>query len=142
MSVCMRLHITIHMVVSSITTLGSSIDVLSCRGSLITVMLFQVKLLELYTALKDRSTTFQGENCPMLPELPGKVLFGRTQVHQVAERRRVKIEEFCEASYCCVSCKRTQKCRKPMARLITTTCTIHSISRYRLLFRAPPPTAS
>ena len=80
----------------------ASTNVLSYSENLIFVMLFQVKLQELYTALKDRSTTFQGDNCPMLPELPGKILFGRTQVHQVAERRRVKIEEFCEASNCCV----------------------------------------
>jgi hypothetical protein len=29
----------------------------------------------------------------------GKVLFGRSQIHQVAEKRRVKIEEFCRVSY-------------------------------------------
>ena len=28
--------------------------------------------------------------------ITGKVLFGRTQIHQVAEKRRVKIEEFCQ----------------------------------------------
>ena len=55
-----------------------------------------MKLQELYASLRDKNPSFQGDNCPVLPELPGKVLFGRTQVHQVAEKRRGKIEEFCE----------------------------------------------
>ena len=29
----------------------------------------------------------------------GKILFGRSQVHQVAEKRRGKIEEFCQVTY-------------------------------------------
>ena len=35
--------------------------------------------------------------CPFLsvPVL-GRVLFGRSEVHQVAEKRRKKIEEFCQ----------------------------------------------
>lgn len=32
----------------------------------------------------------------------GKILFGRSQVHQVAEKRRGKIEEFCQVVYCSV----------------------------------------
>ena len=51
---------------------------------------------ELYASLKEKNPQFQGDNCPALPDLPGRKLFGRTEVHQVAEKRRVKIEEFCE----------------------------------------------
>jgi len=34
----------------------------------------------------------------------GKILFGRSQVHQVAEKRRGKIEEFCQVPKACASC--------------------------------------
>ena len=61
-------------------------------------LLFQVKLQELHSTLKENNTKFQGEGVPQLPELPGKILFGRSQIHQVAEKRRGKIEEFCAVS--------------------------------------------
>lgn len=57
----------------------------------------QVKLQEFYSSLKEKNPKFYKES--PLPDLPGKILFGRSQVHQVAEKRRVKVEEFCEV--CC-----------------------------------------
>jgi hypothetical protein len=58
---------------------------------------FMIKLHEMYTSLKEKNPKFPMEPQIPLPELPGKVLFGRSEVHQVAEKRRVKVEEFCQA---------------------------------------------
>lgn len=55
---------------------------------------FLVKLQQLHSSLCQMNPSY-AESPPQLPELPGKVLFGRSQIHQVAEKRRVKIEEFC-----------------------------------------------
>lgn len=57
----------------------------------------QVKLQELYSDLKVSNPAFSDEF--PLPDLPGKVLFGRSEVHQVAEKRRVKVEEFCQVNF-------------------------------------------
>lgn len=57
----------------------------------------QVKLQEFYSSLKEKNPKFNKES--PLPDLPGKILFGRSQVHQVAEKRRVKVEEFCQVHF-------------------------------------------
>lgn len=72
-----------------------------------------IKVAYLQTKLIDKFESTQDIN-GLLPELPGisgghmpcyhgelivfagKILFGRSQVHQVAEKRRGKIEEFCQ----------------------------------------------
>jgi hypothetical protein len=56
---------------------------------------FQVKLQELYQGMCQKHPQFV-QKVPHLPELPGKILFGRSHIHQVAEKRRGKIEEFCQ----------------------------------------------
>ena len=70
--------------------------ILSPLSLSLSFFIIKVKLQELYASLKDSNPSFSSGSQFPLPELPGRVLFGRSEVHQVAEKRRVKVEEFCQ----------------------------------------------